>query len=199
MNVPGLYFLAPPMRNYDPLVRKLLREGKYQDAHLKVQQFLSEESSKYLTLLGWMHTTGKGVTANQELAKSYFNQAANLNDSEGYYYLGLLDHLNGEIKSSISNYKKSLELGSASGSYELGLILSQGDGVKVDMESAYNYMLRAEKHGNVFALKARANILFKDRLGKGLLYRAYGLFLFIKLIFMLPYYALKDPFHYDGI
>ncbi len=95
---------------------------------------------------------GTGVEQNSELALKYLDSAANAgNVAQVYHDLGASFYNEGDFDNAILCFTKGAEGGFARSQYELGLLYSNGKGVRRDMNLAKKWYEKAAVQGHISA------------------------------------------------
>lgn len=117
--------------------------------------------------LGSMNMNGIGTETNFLKARDYFEKAAQLDNTDAMYGLGLLylkDWEKKDISKAIWYLTEAANKGNDFAQYMLGKIFYQGKSVQINMEYAIYWLEKAQQNGNTQA---------KYMLGKMLLYGEY--------------------------
>jgi cell division septation protein DedD len=97
--------------------------------------------------LGQAYRLGKGVAADQRIAQSWFQKAAQQGHAQAQANLGLMLFQNGNRAAAMPWIRKAAEAGDARAQYVLGTALFNGDIVGKDWPHAYALMMRASAQG----------------------------------------------------
>jgi TPR repeat protein len=114
--------------------------------------------------LGLRYYKGDNILQNYKQAYEWFMKAANQNDAEAIYYIGMI-YLWGKAGQKRSNPKalrwllKSAEMGYDVAQLQVGALRESGRGKKADVIEAGNWYLKAAENGNAEAQYIMGEIL----------------------------------------
>jgi len=108
--------------------------------------------------LGCIYRDGDGLPANQPLAISLFQSAAEQGYPQALNYLAEVylkgsRHLAKDVKRAVKLYQLAAEQGNPNAHYALGLCYLKGEGIELDTAQAKKYLLLAQGLGVVAATK----------------------------------------------
>jgi len=116
---------------------------------------------KALNDLGDACFYGNNRPVNLELAYSYYKQAADKDNSVGYYNLGNYFVAKKDYKQALINYEKSRAFEYSPAAITLAKMYQTGSGVKKNKKKAYKYLVNAAKLNDPDAFNALGECLLK--------------------------------------
>lgn len=141
------------------------RHKRY-DVAYRIYRMLAEQGhAESQMFVGWMHLSGLGVASDEAQAAEWFEKAAALGSIEGqFYYARYLTKI-GRDKEAYPLYRRAAESGHLPSIFWVGYSFARGQGVDLNIDSGYRYLLRAARRGHVHALREVAVLDIKGYRG----------------------------------
>ena len=113
---------------------------------------IADERSPYALLtLGWMHDNAFAVVENKEVAQSYYIRAVDAGSLVAYHRLGSLFLEKGDDHSARAIFHTGAEQGCLPCMYEVGVMLLDGKGGKVDEKSGKDWLIYAADRDHIWS------------------------------------------------
>jgi TPR repeat protein len=123
----------------------------------------ARNDTKALCRLAFRYTTGDGVPIDLDIAKYYYDRAANLGDADAQVSLALLLHSDqagvADIQRALALYERAAAEGHPDALFNLGVTYEMGDRVPIDQNKAIRYYELAAESGHQGARFNLANYL----------------------------------------
>jgi TPR repeat protein/uncharacterized RDD family membrane protein YckC len=126
---------------------------KWNDAWYHCPAATEKGDAGAATILGYMHSEGKGMAENNVEAVRWFRKAAEQGDVYGQYNLGVMfdngDGVTEDDAEAVRWLRKAAEQGYAPAQNYLGVMFDNGDGVTEDNAEAVRWYRKAAEQGDV--------------------------------------------------
>lgn len=128
---------------------------------------LADRNSKFALLsLGSIYERGITVAPNWEMARSYYERAANEGSVTGYFELGRLLKRKGDLAQARAAFEAGAERGHLPSMSRLGTMMIDGQGGSRDIKAGTIWLEKAAAEGHIFA--RRKLLIFEKRAAKSI-------------------------------
>lgn len=129
------------------------RDKRYGVAYGIYRKLAEQGHAESQMFVGWMHLSGLGVVSEEAEAAQWFERAAALGSTQGqFYYARYLTKI-GRHSEALPFYRRSAESGHLPSIFWVGYASARGQGVSLNINDGYRFLLRAAKKGHVHALR----------------------------------------------